>query len=482
MYSVNYLPKARHQKVIHKTNGNNRDVQKVIISAIPLGYEQVRGPFAEQFRRDTHLHTAKAVYDFMRQNFIYNRDIDSHQIIALPSLAVDRKFNDCKSYTVFAASILTALGCPVTIKFAGNRGPGNYSHVYLLTGDHNEIILDGCNPRFNHEKNYLYQKLYRMNISAINDDLGVYAKPKKELTPEQKAKRAKAKARAKDAFIKFGRANMMLALVLGRAAFLACVAMNLNGLASKLQKLKDKGDVKDLETKWMNLGGMRKVFWKAVAYGAKKKKLFLSKKAKERYIKKFGSINGPEQVICAEEMSGVYGPELAAIAAAAIPVIAALVPVIIKAFKKMPGKDAEAEAADTAAQGSDLVQASAKAGGPVMVEQADAVETAVNGIYGPNDGTSTAGKYDALYGALGQLASTGIQAAADAISKKSPKAKKAVEKISQAGDDYVTGVYLRQSGIKETWTKAKEATGALGGVLPYALGAGVLVFLLARKK
>lgn len=479
MSGIYTLPAAKHERIIHKKNGNNDDVQRVILQAIPLGIAQVHGDFAEQFRRPTHYETAKAVYTYLRNNFSYLRDMDAHQIIALPSLALERRTNDCKSYTVFAASILGALGCPVTIKFAGNRGPGNYSHVYLLTGANNEIILDGCAPRFNWEKNYLYKKLYKMDISAINDDLGVYAKP---LTPEQKAKRAKAKAKAKDAFIKFGRANMMLILALGRAAFLACVAMNLNALASKLQKLKEKGDVKDLETKWMNLGGMRKVFWKAVSYGAKRKKLFLSKKAKERYIKKFGSINGSEDVILMDTGDGINGPQFAAIAAAAIPVLAAIIPVIVKSFKKMPGGQGEAEAADTAAQGADLVQAQAQqqaqSGQAPEPEAQQVIEDHICGIY--DDPIN--GDYDALYTALGNLASTGVKAAAEAISKKSPKAKQAVEKISQAGDDYVTGVYLRQSGIKSTWKAAKETTGAIGGVLPYALGAGVIVLLLTRKK
>ena len=77
------------------------------------------------------------------------------------------------------------------------------------------------------------------------------------------------------------------ALFLGRAAYLLFVTLNINGLASKLQKLIQWGKFKKLEDIWYLLGGNVGKFKNIILHGSKKKKLWLSHKAHVRYNQKF---------------------------------------------------------------------------------------------------------------------------------------------------------------------------------------------------
>jgi hypothetical protein len=171
----------------------------------------------------------------------------------------------------------------------------------------------------------------------------------------------------------------------------------------------------------------------------REKKLFLSKKARDRYVKKFGAINGTtiNDTCCYED--SINGPELAAIAAAAVPVIAALVPKIVQAFKNVGTPEAQAEAQDTEAHGKDLVNGTS---GIAPVEKA---MLPGNNQAAPTEPTETMeGVYDGELGkALGQIASTGFDALVGLIKKKKPKWTATVNRVTQAGDDYVTGAYAR---------------------------------------
>lgn len=268
---------------------------------------------------------------------------------------------------------------------------------------------------------------------------------------------------------------LRIALSVGRGAFQSVVAMNLNGLASKFDKLRQWNKAGEIVKKWKEIGGNERNFWKVVDFGKKKKKLFLTKKAKDRYIKKFGAINGisDHDCICAED--SMNGPELAAIAAAAIPVIAALIPKISAAFKSVGTPEANAEAQDVEAHGEDLANGTsgippvekAMLPGDTQAPEADTNNETVEGIY--------KGEWKE---ALGPLVSTGFDSLIGLIKKKKPKWTKTVDKITQAGDDYVTGAYARQSGLKDFAYKAQKFGGISQSLLMFGGALALAVFAL----
>jgi len=146
------LPAYQKKKIIFAINANNADVMRNIITAYPYAVQQVMHGFAQQFR------TPYDVWLFTRNNFRYLRDDDQEQQIALPSASVRRIYNDCKSYSLFIASVCRALGHHVQFRFGGNT-PGRYSHIWTVI---NGIPVDGCARNYNWQKKYKFVKTIQL--------------------------------------------------------------------------------------------------------------------------------------------------------------------------------------------------------------------------------------------------------------------------------------------------------------------------------
>ena len=318
-----------------------------------------------------------------------------------------------------------------------------------------------------------------MNTYTIADEIG-------KLTPEQKAKR-KAKIKKGGQNFLFGIAFINLLPI--RAAFNAIVAMNLNAFASNLKWIYDNrnGKTKEgwakLAKIWHKVGGLEKALLKAIQLGAKHKPLFLSKKAKARYEKRKKERGEVSDAIFAGE-DGINGPELIApLVAAAAGIVAAMLPVVMKALKQ---GGQPAAAAEVEQQGQDMV-ANAKEN-PAQF-QAQVAQGADEQIQTNDQGQQVEeyiGEIDvsALTSSLSSLAEIGIKAAGTAIANKAakhPKTKKFLEGANQATEDYATGRYLRKSGYTDA---AKQFTSGAGGYLPIVLGVGAVgaLFLFMKKK
>ena len=320
-----------------------------------------------------------------------------------------------------------------------------------------------------------------MNVYTIAEDL---TEDIGKLTPEQKAKR-KAKLKKGGQNFLFGIAFINLLPI--RAAFNAIVAMNINAFASNLKWIYDNrnGKTKEgwgkLAKIWHKVGGLEKALLKAIQLGAKHKPLFLSKKAKARYEKRKKERGEVSDAIFAGE-DGINGPELIApLVAAAAGIVAAMLPVVMKALKSS-GKPQEAQEVEQ--QGQDMVDNAKQNPQEFQSQVASGAEQQL-----PEEGQQVEeyiGEIDvsALTSALSSLAETGIKAAGTAIANranKNPKAKKFLEGANQATEDYATGRYLRNSGFAD---RAKQFTS--GGMwMPIAIGVvavGGLFFFMNMKK
>jgi len=458
---------------------------------------------------------------------------------------------DCKSFALFTVSVLRSLGLPAFLQFSGYI-PGKQmpSHVYAFTKDKNgkKIIIDGCYVFFDREKKYSFTKIYdTMKVASLSGIEGNKARalafykalPKaerkriksalckrhgvnprrpqyggrvsgvinggapviygvvndnvisKKLSKEEKAKRkAKRKAKVKKGLKKFGRGVAFITLGIGRGAYLALVALNVNAFASKMKMLQNEKDKKNpkktaFDTKiipfWKKIGGLPKLLTKAIAAGAKHKPLFLSKKAKAKYQKLKG-VGSCEYIGDLESINAI---PVAAAAAAAIPVIAAIIPVMIKAFAGLGKKKEAGELADT---GKELVQEQQQT--PGFAQAAANLEPGAgaelqDGQPGEEIEGINGADWGELFSSLGKVAAVGVERIGAAIhkkKKKNPKAFAAVEKVAQAGDDYFTGAYMRQTGTTARLKQASSFADQATKYLPFAaLGLGALYFLKSKK-
>lgn len=132
---------------------------------------------APKFKGHDAEDTARNIWKFLKEQIRYVKDDSESQDIRLPNRFVADGYGDCKSYSLFAASILGNLGLPVIFRYASYRDNPTPTHVYVYTFDNegNQIIIDGVYSRFNSQKPFKFKKDYKMRVSTLSglgDDSG----------------------------------------------------------------------------------------------------------------------------------------------------------------------------------------------------------------------------------------------------------------------------------------------------------------------
>jgi len=96
----------------------------------------------------------KKVFDYLATNITYVAD-GHKQIILKPKALMVVGQGDCKSFSLFAASVLFNLGYDITLRFTGYTPGQTYpSHVYVIA---NGVIIDAVYGIYNQEKPYTYK-------------------------------------------------------------------------------------------------------------------------------------------------------------------------------------------------------------------------------------------------------------------------------------------------------------------------------------
>lgn len=148
----------------------NANIITALESEFNTAVNQTRS-FAQKFKGKTVKETAHNVWRFLKSHVTYSRDPSEKQMIRLPGRFVSDKTGDCKSYSLFAASVLANLGIPVAFRYASYR---DYSktptHVYVVLPKHN-LIVDGVYNTFNAEKKYSSQITHPMEVVTLSDDV-----------------------------------------------------------------------------------------------------------------------------------------------------------------------------------------------------------------------------------------------------------------------------------------------------------------------
>jgi len=143
--------------VVYKGKADNKDIRDLLEKLVPKATEQMK-EYAQKFKGANELETSKKIFDFLKNDLRYIAD-GNEQVIKLPSALLKTKIGDCKSYSLFTASILDNLGIPYIITYASYNDNPIPHHVYIVTK--NGIIIDAVYGIFNKEKKakYKYKKI-----------------------------------------------------------------------------------------------------------------------------------------------------------------------------------------------------------------------------------------------------------------------------------------------------------------------------------
>jgi hypothetical protein len=146
---------------------NTQGILETVLYADPLA-QKYTDKFAATLKGNTPVATAHNIWQFLKTQIPYVLDKTGYQWIKSPGRLWADKAGDCKSFSVFTASILRNLRIPYGYRFASydSQNP-DPTHVYVFipagNGIVNEIIIDAVwTGPFNTEKKYQSKKDYIM--------------------------------------------------------------------------------------------------------------------------------------------------------------------------------------------------------------------------------------------------------------------------------------------------------------------------------
>jgi len=332
---------------VYKSKADNKDIRDLLVKLVPKAKAQM-GTFAQKFKGRNPQETCKNIFDYIKSNFTYVAD-GGEQIIKLPSALLRKKVGDCKSYSLFTASILENLKIPYKFVYTSYSANPIPQHVYVVT--ENGCIIDVVYGIFNQEKKPTYKYTQDMNVrymSGISGDCSCDSQMGK-VTIISKDKRQAAAAQVKATAKKVGKSVSIVGLQGGRALVLAMVKKNLDGFATKMQKI----DTNKLKSSWQKAGGDFTTLQSAIKEGASKpaKRLgFLGKL--QKLVKSKGGVRGLGVLSDGEiqaaivTISTAIGTAIAPAAGTAAgaslgAALAAMYPTIIDMLKQTPATESD---------------------------------------------------------------------------------------------------------------------------------------------
>ena len=147
-----------NQTITIKKRGNNSDIINTIHTYMPYAIGQSKKR-ASIFKGKDNKETCRNIWSFLKHNIKYVEDSVHFQDIKLPDRLVKERKGDCKSFSMFTASILDCLGIPYKFAYTSYTNSKTPQHVYVQTDD--GIIIDAVWKKFNDEKPYTYKYLKR---------------------------------------------------------------------------------------------------------------------------------------------------------------------------------------------------------------------------------------------------------------------------------------------------------------------------------
>jgi hypothetical protein len=277
------LPKFAGLKERISGDADNKDLRTAILAAVPQAVEQTK-ELAPYFRSTNERETAKKIFDFLKSRVKYKAD-DYKQVIQLPSAILrPGAIADCKSLSLFTASILQNLGIPwhfVLTSYSDSPIPG---HIYVQTDS--GIIIDVVWGKFDSEKKPKYK--YKMKLT---DNMPVTKAPAIGLGATESGaewairngiwysfnagERLEINAK-KISPIHIAARNLILTAIAGNSGGLASMLKQLDNESTgspannKLFKQSSFDKKRDIEIKWLQQGGNPNELYDAMNKGSVK--------------------------------------------------------------------------------------------------------------------------------------------------------------------------------------------------------------------
>jgi hypothetical protein len=210
---------------------------------------------------------------FIHSNITYKADGYENQNIQLPArLIYDTKTGDCKSFSLLFASLMNAAGHKAGYRFASYKKNKIPTHVYnwFLDNENNFYIFDTCIKNLKESKRYTYIKDMDVNYLTGGPNK-VFINGKAERQAKRDARKQKRQER-KEQGKGFFQGVKKIGLSGPRTAFRGLVALNVRGLATRLNKALSR-DRKKVEDLWKRLGGKMDKLEESINTGKNKKPL-----------------------------------------------------------------------------------------------------------------------------------------------------------------------------------------------------------------
>lgn len=150
-----------------------------IIEAVLYGDERCKEyttAFAPTLKGAKVFDTCRNIWEFLKSEIPYVLDKSGYQFIKSPGRLWQDKAGDCKSFSVFTASLLKNLGIPYGYRFTSyNPGDNTPTHVYVYVPVKGgaEIIIDAVwSGPFNTQKPYSFKQDYKRTSGVAIGSVG----------------------------------------------------------------------------------------------------------------------------------------------------------------------------------------------------------------------------------------------------------------------------------------------------------------------
>jgi hypothetical protein len=153
--------------------GDTSDIIRAIQEADTLAPPYTRD-FALSLHYDSVDDLCRQLWHFVRDNVQYQEDPNGYQNVQLPGPLYHSGAGDCKSMTLFTASVLANISIPYRYRFISQDRRVDYHHVYLVVTDERgrDIILDCVEDTYGAEVPHEKQKDMRVTPHKVSGIIG----------------------------------------------------------------------------------------------------------------------------------------------------------------------------------------------------------------------------------------------------------------------------------------------------------------------
>lgn len=150
-------PRGQRETIV-PWNAETQEIMQALLHADKNAGEQTKA-LAKKFSGSDH-DKMEMLWHFVKDNIQYKEDGGIHQKIQSPEALWKSRKGDCKSFSLFVASMLQNWGIPYVYRFTGYNDDQEVTHVYVVAypGKRTQVIIDGVHDKFNDEAKYSFKR------------------------------------------------------------------------------------------------------------------------------------------------------------------------------------------------------------------------------------------------------------------------------------------------------------------------------------